>query len=152
MRIEVNNLTTNEIDEGFVKKAARKVLKGERKEENISIAFIGQGRMRKLNKKYRSKNKVTDVLSFSQGKLPFKKYSQELQKTEGLGEVVICLKEVKKQAKKFSVPFEQELSRILIHGVLHLLGYDHERSAEEAKKMEEKEKEYLGQIVKLLNC
>jgi probable rRNA maturation factor len=150
--IEINNLTTNQIDEDFIKEVSQKVLTGEKKEGNVSIAFIGQGRMRKLNKKYRGKNRVTDVLAFPEKKLPQEPYSQELQKIKGLGEIVICLREVKKSAKRFGVTFEKELARVLIHGILHLLGYDHEKSDAKAKKMEEKEEKYLSQIVKLLNC
>ena len=147
--IEISNLTTSEVDENFIKKIADKVLKGEleiSKQRNIelSIAFIGQGRMRKLNKRYRKKNKVTDVLAFEEKKLPFEKFSQELQKIQGLGEIVICLREVKKNAKKYNSTFEKELGRVLIHGILHFLGYDHEKSEDDARKIEEREEYYLG--------
>ena len=104
--IEVNNLTTNPIDEEFLKGVARKVLEGENEaENNLSIVLVGQGRIRELNKKYRKKNKVTDVLTFG----------------NGLNEIVICLREVKKNSKKYSITLEKELARVLIHGILHLL-------------------------------
>jgi len=129
--IEVNNLTTIKIDEEFLKKIAQKVLEREKKEnKNLSIALIEQGRIRELNKRYRGKNRVTDVLAFP---------TREL----GLGEIVICLREVKKNAKRFSSVFEKELVRVLIHGILHLLGYDHEKSDAQAKKVEEKQNYYL---------
>ena len=149
--IEINNLTTSEINEDFIRKIADKVLKEEleiSKYRNIelSVAFIGAGRMRKLNKRYRGKNRVTDVLAFPQKHLPFEKFSQELQKIQGLGEIVICLREVKKSAQRFKISFEKELARILIHGILHLLGYGHEESEEEAEKMKQKEEFYLQKI------
>jgi len=129
--IEINNLTTNPIDEEFLKRVAKKVLEGENeKKDNLSIVLVGQGRMRELNKKYRKKNKVTDVLTFG----------------DGLNEIVICLREVKKNAKGFKSSFEKELARVLIHGILHLLGYNHERSEMRAKKMEEKQNYYLSRI------
>lgn len=137
--IEINNLTTAQIDEEFLKKIAQKVLEGEsairqlaeRKEEsNLSIALVGQGRIRELNKRYRGKNRATDVLAFP-------------NKETGLGEIVICLREVKKNAKKFSSTFEKELVRVLIHGILHLLGYDHKKGEAQAKKMEGKQNYYL---------
>lgn len=128
--IEVNNLTTSQVDENFVKRIVEGVLRGEKKEGNISVAFIGEGRMRKLNKKYRKKNKVTDVLTFG----------------EGLGEIVICLREVKKNAKKFNSSFQEELAQVLIHGVLHLLGYNHQKSKEGEEKMRKKEEYYLQKI------
>lgn len=130
--IEIRNLTGNRIDEDFIKEISRKVLKGEGKEENISLAFIGSERMRELNERYRGENRVTDVLIFG----------------EDLKEIVICLREVKKNAKRYETTFEKELARVLIHGILHLLGYDHEKPNREAKKMREKEEYYL----KLLNC
>lgn len=129
--VEVNNLTTNPIDEEFLKGVARKVLEGENEaENNLSIVLVGQGRIRELNKKYRKENKVTDVLTFG----------------NGLNEIVICLREVKKNAKKYSITLEKELTRVLIHGILHLLGYNHEKDTKEAEKMEEKQNYYLSRI------
>ena len=136
--IEINNLTTSRVDEDFLKKTAKMVLEGEHpskgrvpEEVNLSIALVGQGRMRELNKKYRKKNRVTYVLAFP--------YSDS-------GEVIVCLKEVKKNAKRYETTFEKELSKVLIHGILHLLGYNHEKSEVQAKKMEEKENYYLEKL------
>ncbi len=142
--IEINNLTAIEINQDFVKKVVEGVLKKEKKEGNVSIAFIGPGRMKKLNKKYRRKNRITDILSFPELELSFEKFFKEkLKKTENLGEIVICLRAVKKSARQLNIPFETELKRVLIHGILHLLGYRDEKSEKEAKKMEEKEEYYL---------
>ena len=142
--IEINNLTTKEIDESFLKKLAEKVLKEEGKEGSLSIALIGPRRMRKLNRKYRGKNRVTDVLAFSGNELiPI----IPGQKAE-IGEVIICLREVKKNAKRFGQSFEKELSRCLIHGILHLLGFDHERSEKKAERMKKKEEYYLNLFFK----
>ncbi|MBU2634988.1 rRNA maturation RNase YbeY [Patescibacteria group bacterium] len=103
--IEINNLTTSEIDENFVKGVAKKVLKGEnRKEIDLSIVFVGEARMRKLNKKYRNKNKVTDVLSFG----------------DELNEIVVCLREIKKNAKTYNSTFKKELARVLTHGIKNI--------------------------------
>lgn len=130
--IEINNLTTTPIEEEILKKVAERILEGENKRNtDLSIALVGPGRIRKLNKKYRGKNRVTDVLSFPDN---------------GLGEIVICLREVKKNAKKFGSSFKKELSICLIHGILHLLGYDHEKSVEEVKKMRDREEYYLSQV------
>lgn len=134
--IGINNLTTNQVDEEFLKKVAEIVLEEEKKKElEISIALVGQGRIRELNKKYRKKNRVTDVLSFLY---------------DDSGEIAICLREVKKNAKRFGATYEKELTRVLIHGILHLLGYDHEKSEKEAKKMEEKQQHYLKLCQKLI--
>ena len=147
--IEINNLTTNQIDEEFLKNVCQKVLRGEKlkNETGISLALVGQGEMRKLNKKYRNKNKITDVLAFPELKMLTERFKiGSFQKTRGLGEIVICVREVKKNAKKFNSTFEQELKKCLIHGILHLLGYDHEKGEKEAEKMREKEESYLNKM------
>lgn len=146
--IEINNLTTNPVDEEFLKKVAEKVLEGENKKDaDLSIALVGQGRIRVLNKRYRGKNRVTDILAFPESKALLEKFKVgPLKKIKGLGEVVICLREVKKNAKKYGSTFEKELAQVLIHGILHNFGEDHEKSEKEAQKMEEKQKYYLEKI------
>jgi len=149
--IGINNLTTVSIDEDFLRRVVKEVLKGEKikKEVELSIALIGPNRMRKLNKKYRGKNRVTDVLAFPESEILFEKFKiGPLKKIRGLGEIVICLREVKKNSKRFSTTFEKELANVLIHGLLHLLGYTHEENEQEAKKMQEKQQYYLSKILK----
>lgn len=125
--IEINNLTFFAVDKKFFLGVAKKVLKGENKErKNLSIAFVAPGEMRKLNKKYRQKNKATDVLSFN------------LDEKNYLGEVVICPEIVKDDI---------EMARVLIHGILHLLRYDHERTKKQAREMEGRE-EYYSLMIK----
>lgn len=143
--IEINNLTTVSVDEEFLKRITQEVLEKEHppvgrvpEESNLSIALVGQGRIRALNKRYLGKNRVTDVLAFPE--------NSKLKTLEGLGEIVICLREVNKNAKRLGCAFETELARVLIHGILHLLGYDHEKNEREAKKMREKEEYYLSQV------
>ena len=127
--IEINNLTNFTVDKKFFLGVAKKVLKGENKErENISIAFVSSAEIKKLNKKYRKKNKPTDVLSFGRV-LGFK---------SNLAEVVICPEIVKKNG--------DELAKMLVHGILHILGYDHEKSEKKAIEMEKKQDYYLSKI------
>ncbi len=146
--VEVNNLTTNPVPKEFFQKIVKKVLSGEnKKEQDLSVALVGQGRMRELNKKYRGKNRATDVLAFPQPRISLKGFKADsVQTFQGLGEIVICLREVKKNANRFNSSFKKELSLILIHGILHLLGYDHEKNKEEADKMSKKEEYYLSQL------
>ncbi len=90
--------------------------------------------IQKLNKKYRKKDKPTDVIS--------------LEKTKGFrgdfSEVVICPKFVKEKSKGLNI--KKELTRALIHGVLHAIGYDHEISKVEEEKMFKKQNYYLSNI------
>ena len=133
MMIEINNLTTlSGVDKKFLKGVAKTILKGENtKEAGLSVVLVSSGRIKKLNKKYRGKNKITDVLAFG----------------EGLNEIVICPSEVKKNAKKYNIAFKKELARVLIHGILHLSGYEHEVSEKKAREMERKQEFYLSQII-----
>lgn len=129
--IEINNLTQTKIDENFVKKVVRVVLRGEKGREAISLAIVGPQRIKELNKKYRRKNEVTDVLSFTD---------------KDLKEIVISPQGVKKNVKRYSSSFKKELARSLIHGLLHLLGYRHEKSKKAALKMSQKERDYLAKL------
>mgnify|MGYP001559921670 CR=1 FL=1 len=124
---QLNNLTDSLIDRKFFYKIVKKVLEGEKSKDDkeLSIVLVGARKMRELNKKYRKKNKATDVLAFS------------------YGEIVICVQEVKKNAKKYKLALKEELARVLIHGILHLSGYNHEAGGKEEKKMKEREENYL---------
>jgi len=155
--LEIHNFTQNEIDEKFFQKIAEKALKtiDVKNDVEISLAIVGDGRIRKLNKMYRGKNRVTDVLSFSdKSVLPYLakafprlkrgKDLEFIQAPDGikrLGEIILCYSRAKKQAQRANHSLEKELTILLIHGILHLLDYDHEKGeqeAEEMKKMEEK--------------
>ena len=146
--IKVHNLTDSQIDEDFLKKIARNVLKKEGSEQKmgLSIILVSSWRIKELNKKYRKENRITDVLSFGQ-ELNSKrlKFPSLPNKYFELGDVVICLSQVRKNAQKFNLSFKKELVLVLIHGILHLLGYNHEKSDKEARKMKEREKQYLKQ-------
>lgn len=135
--VEINNLTNFVVDKRFFTGVAKKVLKGENKEmENLSIAFVSPGEIQKLNKKYRKKDKPTDVLSFQ-------KVSQF---KDECAEIIICPAVVREKAKDSKLSLKRKLASILIHGILHALGYDHEKSEKEAEKMEERERYYFSKI------
>jgi rRNA maturation RNase YbeY len=96
--------------------------------------------MRALNAYYRGIERPTDVLSFSM--------SEGNGPAPGtvLGDIVICVPKALSQSKEYGVPFSEELLRLLVHGLLHLLGYDHERGPYQKKKMQKKEKELLNAL------
>ena len=103
----------------------------------VCLTLTSDSRIKKLNRKYRKKNRPTDVLSFSM--LEGRNY---LIENPILGDVVISLDTMRRQAKEYEVNEYQELLRLLIHGLLHLLGYDHEnvplKKAQLMRKIEEK--------------
>ncbi|MDP3259608.1 MAG: rRNA maturation RNase YbeY, partial [Thermodesulfovibrionales bacterium] len=99
----------------------------------------------------------TDVLSFPQMSYSVKRKALSVksynainaQRTTLLGDVVINLQAVKRQAPEHGLSFNEELRWLLVHGILHLIGYDHERSKYAERKMRTKEKELLEYISKL---
>jgi len=143
--INIQNLTKNQIDRKFVKRISEKVLKQEKRQGDVSIVFVDAKKMQSLNKKYRGENKVTDVLSFSQGSIVSEFFNLPNGYFE-LGEIIVCLTKVKKNAQEFKSDFEKELGWVIIHGILHILGYDHEKSEKQAERMREKEKYYLKNL------
>ena len=84
--------------------------------------------MRQLNAKYRKKNQTTDVLSFFVE-------DQPLSGAKILGDVVISVEQARRQAKERGKTLKSEMVTLLIHGILHLLGYDHEKSPRQAQIM-----------------
>ena len=99
--------------------------------------FVDDGEMRNLNRNFRGINKSTDVLAFPMNDGKFANINPQL-----LGDVVISVPTARKQGEANDHSLERELSILLIHGVLHLLGYDHQSAREEAT-MRELESEYL---------
>jgi rRNA maturation RNase YbeY len=96
--------------------------------------------MRDLNSRYRGIDRSTDVLSF-----PLSEGS--LTACDGLlGDIVICVPRTVSQSAEYGVAFYDELLRLLVHGLLHLLGYDHEKGAYQKRKMEIKERELLNAL------
>lgn len=106
---------------------------------SISVIFLGSNRMKELNFRYRGKKSTTDVLSF-----PY--LEQEPSGSLFLGEIIIDPQKVLYQAKQYNVKFSQELNRILVHGILHLIGYDHELSAYKARQMRKLEEKILKEL------
>ncbi len=105
----------------------------------LSLSLVGKTRMRSLNRRYRGRDYPTDVLAFPMGN-PAK------QTEVFLGDVVICLPIAIRQASRFGNSADQEILRLLIHGTLHLLGYDHEQSKREAMRMQRKERTIVQKL------
>ncbi len=118
-----------------LKKLAEKILENENAKAVLNLIFVDDGYMKRLNRKFLGKNKTTDVLSF-----PFELDSNK--DSTFLGEVYISLEQARRQAKEYQVSFSDELKRLVTHGVLHLLGYDH-KTQKEALEMSKKEGKYL---------
>ncbi len=114
-----------------------------KKKLEISIAIVSEREIRKLNKIYRKKDKVTDVLSF--GEIDLKGFDFAKEKNAYIGEIVICFNQAERQAKKIGHSVNEEIKILLVHGFLHLLGHDHEKSNGEADLMKKIEGLILGE-------
>ena len=110
---------------------AEKVLRGEGQHGRVNLVFCENAHVRDLNSRFRNLNKVTDVLSFHYGE------------TEILGEIYIASEQARAQAPRWKNSFYRELQRLVVHGSLHLAGYDHIR-AKDRKIMRDREEHYLG--------
>ena len=96
----------------------------------LSILLVSDREMRRLNRRWRGKDRPTDVLSFP----------QDEGRSALLGDVVISVDTARRQAAEGATTLGREADRLLIHGLLHLLGYDHERSPAEARRMQRRER------------
>lgn len=104
----------------------------------LSIVLVSDAQIKRLNKLYRNKDKPTDVLSFPLG--------EKVEDWLILGDIVISVDTAKRQAQELGHSLEEELKRLLVHGLVHLLGYDHELGGEEEKKFFELEEFVLKGI------
>jgi probable rRNA maturation factor len=122
MAVSVVNTTRRRINAAVVRRSIELTLSDQKRKGDVSVVFIGNARMRTLNRTYRGKDKATDVLSFTEAE-------SELAEEGFLGELFIAPDVVEKQARSFAPSFTWELAFMAIHGTLHLLGYEDETEA-----------------------
>jgi probable rRNA maturation factor len=117
----------------LLSRAARLVPRGSngRAGRDLSVLFCGDRRMRGFNRRYRGKDRPTDVLSFPAA-APL------------LGDIAICVPYAARQARRLGEPVSREIDRLLVHGYLHLLGYDHEVDSGEMDELESRMRRRLG--------
>ncbi len=148
MSVLVNNLQKKvAVDEslvGLLSQAAQAVLKDEgyREDAEVSLVFVDDVYIQELNKKYRGVDSPTDVLSFAM--LEGESVPGEEEEVI-LGDVVISLETAGRQAREFGHSFHREAAYLTVHGVLHLLGYDHQEE-ENRRRMREREEEILARL------
>lgn len=144
--LEIINKTNGKINRSLFEKIAKIGLKNRREKVVVSLVFVSDREIKKLNWQYRRKNKVTNVLSFP----AFGKEKFILPKSIPLylGEVIVSLAQAKRQAKFFGSSLEKELAKLFVHGFLHLSGYEHRRK-KERQRMEKLEEEILAKFAKI---
>ena len=153
---QVNNIeiidfvSNNEYNEEKIKSFCEKTLnKLSITNWDFTLAFCDNDYISNLNEKYRKKKEPTDVLTFCEVDTD-NNWVDIKEKNENMyaGDIIISIPFLKENAKKFSVKEDEELKRLIIHGVLHLYGMDHKTNepSEEMLKMQEEILEYFGEI------
>lgn len=104
----------------------KRILKAEKAKGKVNLVLMNDTEIRKLNARFGKKDKATDVLAFTMGE------------NGVLGDIAISKETTQKNAKRFGVSYKDELKRLVIHGVLHLLGYDHGRKMRHAEEVYQK--------------
>jgi probable rRNA maturation factor len=117
--------------ESFAAKAAGAIGKSS---SSATIAFVSDKTMRKLNRQFRGVDKATDVLSFP----------AEDEAESHLGDIAISVDTAAKQAKENGLTFDEEVAQLILHGLLHLSGYDHEIDSGEMNRLELRVRRQLG--------
>lgn len=125
--------------EGWRAFAARALTVVPAGDAGVTVAFVSDRAMRELNQRWRGKRGTTDVLSFPAGQDEF-----EMAEGRTLGDVVISVEQAVRQAREHGLEFETEVAQLILHGVLHLCGYDHERDNGEMNRLEVRLRRRLG--------
>ena len=122
--------------QAFVEKAWRVIPSNA---EGVTIAFVSDRAMRELNRLWRHKQGTTDVLSF-----PVEQ--DEFEKAEGssLGDIVISVEQAERQARENGLTLDQEIAQLVLHGLIHLCGYDHATDKGEMNRLELRLRRKLG--------
>jgi probable rRNA maturation factor len=131
---EIESLPTTEDFERWTKQA----LQGRREEAELTIRLVDEEESQQLNREYRDKDRPTNVLSFP-ADLP------AVVESPLLGDLVICAPVVLREAREQNKTAEAHWAHMVVHGVLHLLGYDHQNESE-ATEMERTEAALLGEM------
>lgn len=137
-------LPYNGFDENYFHSVAERVL-DHTDTVNVSVNLIltDNEYIKSINSEYRGKDTPTDVISFAYRDDPFPVIGNSI---EELGDIYISLEKASEQAIEFDVTHGEELKRLIIHGILHLLGYDHELSDEDEKIMNSLEEEIFKAV------
>lgn len=131
LKLEINRQAAVSVSDAYLEKIAavfskKKKLKGK---WICSLAFVNDSEIRKINRNYRGNDSVTDVLSFDE-KDKFVSIGEKF-----FGEIIIAVDQAKRQSKEYGWSFKKEITRLFIHGLAHLSGYEHEAGLKKKKIM-----------------
>lgn len=144
MKLQIENSQSKiKIDKRIIRSMVLKILKTlDCADKEISLSFIDDEKIKQLNKQYLGKDKATNVLSFSLLEGEYGNINPQI-----LGDVIISVETAQRDALYGKLTVDQEIDFLIIHGILHLLGYNHENTTKkETKKMRQKEKDLFNAI------
>lgn len=130
IKVELNNISKSSVKKNFLEKIVKGTIKKsgildpDKRNIFLSFAIVSKEEIRKLNKRYRKKNKPTDVLTFAEYKNQ-NEIKKIVDKNIFLGEIVLCYNDIADYSKKYKIDLKRELQKVVSHGVLHLLGFCH---------------------------
>ena len=129
----VNRQRRLQIDtEGWIAFAAKALAEIGKSESSATVAFVSDNRIRELNRQFRGIDKATDVLSFP------------AEEPKNLGDIAVSVETAATQAKENGLSFDEEIAQLILHGLLHLSGYDHESDNGEMNRLELRLRKKLG--------
>ncbi|MFA5124958.1 MAG: rRNA maturation RNase YbeY [Patescibacteria group bacterium] len=139
---DLTNETKFRPDSDLIKRAVKNFSQAAKiKSGEFSLVLVKSSTIKKWNRLYRGQDKITDVLSFAEAEAEF------IEEKNNLGEILICVSRAKEQAKSYGWDLNQEVIRLLIHGLAHLIGYEHEGvSVVTRQQMEKFESKVLKEI------
>lgn len=151
-QLEYLDLEENQKYDEIIKKVVKQCFKEENMENSklyISITLTNPEHIHEINKQYRNVDRATDVLSFpmfEKEEIDNKIAQKDFEHEDVLGDIVISIEQVEKQAKEYGHSFEREFAYMLVHGFYHLMGYDHIKEEDKVimRPKEEKVLEKLG--------
>ncbi|MDI6739223.1 MAG: rRNA maturation RNase YbeY [Candidatus Edwardsbacteria bacterium] len=140
MRIHIEHINTSHpFDEPAVRRLIARILKAEGcLQYDLTLIFTDSGHIRRLNRKFRRVDRVTDIISFAMLEGAGGGFAHQ----RNLGDIYVSLQRTWRQARDYHSTFDDELFRLVTHGLLHLLGYDHVRPRQ-ACRMRQREERYL---------
>jgi probable rRNA maturation factor len=145
MKIWIRNLQKPiPLDSRRLRKAAKTILTDlAPPDSEVSVSLVGDGQIRELNRRYLDRDKPTNVLAFSMREGAFLSLHPQL-----LGDVVISVDTARRQSNRFGLKEMEMVILLMIHGILHLLGYEHEGTKKGSNEMALKQKELFRRVIK----
>lgn len=147
----VENETEEKVDLKQVRAILKKIVAYYGEKRDFSVTFVTDNEIQELNREYREIDAPTDILTFRLDDAPsfpisFEEEDVDFLNNEEMGDIFISLDTMKRNAEEFGVKNEEELSRLLLHGILHLRGLDHKTNDFEKEEMLKEQEEVLTKL------